>query len=76
MAVAPGDLICMMSDGMYRLVSPYATHTPESLMNLIATHGLGAAVTALRSFESSPDRDMPRLKARDDASAVVVRLEP
>lgn len=70
-----GDRICLMSDGLYRLVSPYATHTPDTFMALVAEDGLGAAITSLRAFESKPDRDMPRLKARDDSCGVYVEIK-
>lgn len=74
--LAPGDAICLMSDGLYRLISPYATHTPDRFMDLVADRGLSGAVAALRTFEDSPGRDMNRLKARDDASGVFLRIEP
>lgn len=73
--LAPGDTICLMSDGLYRLISPYATHTPDRFMDLVADRGLSGAVAALRTFEASPGRDMNRLKARDDASGVFLRIE-
>ncbi|KCZ57619.1 protein phosphatase 2C domain-containing protein [Hyphomonas chukchiensis] len=75
MTLQAGDRICLMSDGLYRLVSPYATHTPDTFMALVAEDGLGAAITTLRAFESTPDRDMPRLKARDDSSGVYVEIK-
>ena len=71
----PGDTICLMSDGLYRLVSPYATHPPERFMDLVAGTGLSGAVAALRAFEASPGRDMPRLKACDDACGVFLRID-
>ena len=75
MTLQAGDRICLMSDGLYRLVSPYATHTPDTFMALVAEDGLGAAITTLRAFESTPDRGMPRLKARDDSSGVYVEIK-
>jgi hypothetical protein len=69
----PGDEICLMSDGLYRLISPYATHTLESLMADLSEKGLLALIRALRDFESAPDGDIPRIKRRDDASAVYLR---
>jgi hypothetical protein len=63
-----------MSDGLYRLISPYATHTAESLMADLADKGLLALIRALRDFESAPDGDIPRIKRRDDASAVYLKI--
>ncbi|MFT5774700.1 protein phosphatase 2C domain-containing protein [Hyphomonas sp.] len=74
-SLEPGDTICLMSDGLYRLVSPYATHTPERFMALVADTGLSGAVAALRAFEDAPGCDMPRLKARDDACGVLLRID-
>ncbi|MCA8890926.1 MAG: protein phosphatase 2C domain-containing protein [Hyphomonas sp.] len=73
-ALKPGDDICLMSDGLYRLISPYATHDLESLMADLSEKGLLALVRMLRDFENAPDGDIPRIKRRDDASAVYVRL--
>ena len=75
LSVQPGDTVCLISDGLYRLVSPYATHTPEAFMALVAEGGLSAAVSELRTFEAVPNRDMPRLKVRDDASGVFLRID-
>ncbi len=73
-ALEPGDEVCLMSDGLYRLVSPYATHTPGGLMQALAEDGLLALVRALRRFENAPDGDIPRIKRRDDASAVYLKI--
>lgn len=75
MTLQAGDRICLMSDGLYRLVSPYETHTPDTFMALVAGEGLGAAISTLRAFESTPDRDMPRLKARDDSCGVYLSID-
>ena len=70
----PGDEVCLMSDGLYRLISPYATHTKETFMQALADNGLLALVRALREFENAPDGDIPRVKRRDDASGVYLTL--
>ena len=54
--------------------TPYATHTLESLMADLSDKGLPALIRMLRDFENAPDGDIPRIKRRDDASAVYVRL--
>jgi serine/threonine protein phosphatase PrpC len=73
--LAPGDTICLMSDGLYRLIAPYGTHTPERFMDLVADTGLSGAVAVLRAFEDAPGRDMNRIKARDDACGVLLRID-
>ena len=74
-AMRPGDEVCLMSDGLYRLISPYATHTLESLMADLSDKGLPALIRMLRDFENAPDGDIPRIKRRDDASAVYLKIE-
>lgn len=73
--IGPGDEVCLMSDGLFRLISPYATHTPDTFMHVLAERGLLALVRALRDFEESPAGDIPRLKRRDDASGIYVRID-
>ena len=75
LVMSPGDEVCLMSDGLYRLISPYATHTLESLMADLSDKGLPALIRRLRDFEESPDGDIPRIKRRDDASAVHLKIE-
>ncbi len=69
-----GDEICLMSDGLFRLVSPYATHTPLAFMQSLAADGLLATVQKLRRFEDDASNDLPRLKRRDDASGIYLRI--
>jgi serine/threonine protein phosphatase PrpC len=74
-AVSAGSRIILMTDGLWRLVDPYATHTPETLAGLISEAGLSGAIEALRSHEASDGRDLTtRHKAADDACAVLVEL--
>ncbi|HPE47887.1 MAG TPA: protein phosphatase 2C domain-containing protein [Hyphomonas sp.] len=74
-AVQPGDEACLMSDGLFRLVSPYQVLTPSGFMQALAEDGLLALVRRLRQIEDAPDSDVPRIKRRDDASGVYVRFE-
>lgn len=73
--LAPGDEVCLMSDGLYRLISPYATHTPESFMQDLASLGLDGLIRALRAFENTSGGDIPRFKSRDDAAGVYLTIE-
>jgi hypothetical protein len=76
LVLEPGDTVCLMSDGFYRLIAPYATHTPKTFMHLATDTGLIGAIAALRAFERAPGRDVPRIKARDDACGVLLRMAP
>ena len=76
MALKPGDEICLMSDGLYRLISPYATHDLAGLMADLSEKGLPALIRTLRDFEDTPHEDIPRIKRRDDASAVYLKIGP
>lgn len=71
----PGDYFLLMSDGFYRLVDTYRWYTYATLMDA-AQRGLAPLLRALRDTEAAdPDcRTYPRLKPRDDATAVLVRV--
>jgi len=73
-ALKPGDEVCLMSDGLYRLISPYATHTLDSLMADLSDKGLPDLIRTLRDFEDAPHEDIPRIKRRDDAAAVNLKI--
>jgi serine/threonine protein phosphatase PrpC len=72
----PGSDILMMSDGLYRLISPYKSHTPETLFELIRAGGLLGAIRALRAQEvsSKDDAARGRIKTRDDACGLWLRF--
>ncbi len=75
-AIAEGDELLMMSDGLYRLISPYRSHTPESLFELLDSEGLGGAIAALRSQETdaADNAAVGRIKTRDDACGLWLRV--
>ena len=77
LTLKPGGDILLMSDGLYRLISPYKSHTPESLFALIREDGLLAAIRALRTQEKSSDDNakLGRIKTRDDACGLWLRVE-
>ena len=68
----PGAHVLLMTDGFFRFVEPYALDTPESLLARALRDGLATSVSALRQHETAPHS--VRLKARDDAAAVLVRF--
>ena len=75
-AVSSGAHITLMTDGLWRLIDPYATHTPGTLAGLISEAGLSGAIEALRGHEASDGRDLTtRHKSADDACAVLLKME-
>jgi len=70
--LAPGAAVLLMTDGFFRFIEPYGLETPESLLARVQRDGLAASICALRQHERMPHS--VRLKARDDAAAVLVRL--
>ncbi len=71
---SPGDIL-LMSDGFFRLVSPYGAVTADELVAQVRKDGLLAALRELRSFEGpeSDNAKLGRLKRRDDACALWLR---
>ncbi len=72
LSLPSGASVLLMTDGFFRFVEPYALDTPESLLARVLKDGLAAAIHALRQHEATP-RGV-RLKARDDAAAILLRL--
>ncbi len=72
-----GDHFLLMSDGFYRLVDTYRRYTYATLMVAAQAQGLVILVDELRDVEADdPEcRTYPRLKPRDDATAVLARVE-
>jgi hypothetical protein len=71
-SLPPGTSVLLMTDGFFRFVEPYGLDTPASLLARVLKDGLLPTLRALRAHESKPHGQ--RLKARDDAAAVLVRL--
>jgi hypothetical protein len=67
----PGTHILLMTDGLYRLVSPFGLETADSLFARVLKEGLSPAVEALRRHEAGEAGD--RLKQSDDACAILLR---
>jgi serine/threonine protein phosphatase PrpC len=72
----PGSRVLLMSDGFYRLVSPYRRMTDLELMTEAHTRGLSALLEVLRSLEASPadDARFGRIKTSDDATALLFQV--
>lgn len=71
-----GDAFLLLSDGFYRLVDVYRRYSYETLLETAQQQGLAPLAAELRAIEAAdPEcRRFPRLKPRDDATAVLVRL--
>lgn len=76
--LAPGETatVLLMSDGLHRLVTPYARFTEGELVHFCAEHGVDAAIRELRSLEQDPEDDQRfgRLKRSDDAAAICFEI--
>jgi hypothetical protein len=70
----PGHLL-LATDGFYRLVDAYGALDEDGLVAASVERGLAAVLAELRAIEATdPDcRRHPRLKPRDDATAVLLR---
>ncbi|MEG8040688.1 protein phosphatase 2C domain-containing protein [Sphingomonas sp. LR60] len=75
-AVARGDDLLLMSDGMAALIDSYAAYDAAGLVAVMRSHGLAALAQELRAIERSDAacRRYPRFKASDDATALWVRV--
>jgi hypothetical protein len=65
-----------MTDGFYRLVSPYGRYTDAQLVEAASASGLGALLSELRAQEASPadDARIGRFKTSDDATALLLEF--
>lgn len=73
-AQAPsGTQVLMMTDGFYRLVSPYGRYNDVQLIDAASANGLGALMSELRALEANPadDARIGRFKTSDDATALL-----
>lgn len=72
----PGARILLMTDGFYRLVSPYAVYDDAGLMAAVAARGVGLLFNELRKLEGDPGDDarIGRFKTSDDATALLVEI--
>jgi hypothetical protein len=71
-----GTLVLAMTDGFYRLVSPYGRYSDAQLIEAVSAKGLGALLTELRAQEASPEDDarIGRFKTSDDATALLLEF--
>jgi len=71
-----GTRALLMTDGFYRLVSPYGRYTDEGLIDAVIARGLGVLMRELRDMEASPEDDarIGRFKTSDDATALLIEI--
>lgn len=69
-----GDRLLLATDGFWRLVDTYGRYDEEALFAAALSQGLRPLARELRAIEAADEecRRHPRLKARDDATAVLV----
>ena len=72
----PGTRVLAMTDGFYRLVTPYGVYTDAGLIEAANTKGLGALMQELRALEADPgdDAKIGRFKTSDDATALLIEV--
>jgi serine/threonine protein phosphatase PrpC len=70
--------ILLASDGLYRLVDTYNLRSAKGLLEAALADGLAPLYATLRRIEDADPQCLkhPRLKARDDATALLLKLEP
>jgi hypothetical protein len=72
----PGTRVLAMTDGFYRLVSPYGTYDDAGLIEAVNAKGLGPLMQELRALEANPadDARIGRFKTSDDATALLIEV--
>lgn len=72
----PGTRALVMTDGFYRLVSPYGRYTDEGLIDAVIERGLPALMREVRDMETSSEDDakIGRFKTSDDATALLIEV--
>lgn len=73
---AAGSEALLMSDGYYRLVDHYGLYDDDGLLKAARQRGLQAVYDELRRIEAEDAETLryPRIKARDDATAVLLQV--
>jgi serine/threonine protein phosphatase PrpC len=75
-AAEAGDVLLLVTDGFWRLVDTYCQYSERSLFAAALGGGVRPLARELRAIEAADEecRRYPRLKARDDATALLVRI--
>ncbi|MEZ5939300.1 MAG: protein phosphatase 2C domain-containing protein [Hyphomonadaceae bacterium] len=72
----PGAHVLLVTDGFYRLVSPYGRYDDDGLFEAVLDKGLGVVLAELRGLEADPgdDQAVGRIKTSDDATALLFEI--
>lgn len=72
----PGTRALLVTDGFYRLVSPYGRYGDANLIDIASERGLGVLMSELRGMEANAadDAKIGRFKTSDDATALLVEF--
>jgi hypothetical protein len=75
-AAPAGTRVLLMTDGFYRLVSPYGRYNDRRLIEAAMAKGLGPLLAELRALEADPadDAKIGRFKTSDDATALLIGI--
>lgn len=78
LAIDAPAIVLLATDGFYALVEDYAIHDDRDLIATAQAIGLKALAEQLRRIEDADPsgKAYPRMKKSDDATAVLVRIEP
>lgn len=75
-SVAPGSALLLMTDGLYRMVEPYALQTAPELARDCLARGLAPVLGALRDYEKAHlGSASTSVKRADDAAAILCALD-
>lgn len=75
-AVSPGTIILLATDGFFALASDYACYETDSLLDAAQAKGVAALAAQLRAVENADSEGLRfhRFKKSDDATAVLLKV--
>lgn len=78
MRIGTGAIVLLMTDGYYALIEDYGVYDDAGLIKAALGKGLAALGDELREIELNDPmgRKFPRMKASDDATAMLLRIDP
>jgi serine/threonine protein phosphatase PrpC len=78
MRIGTGAMVMLMTDGFYALIEDYGVYDDATLIRAALGKGLDTLGDELREIELNDPagEKFPRMKASDDATAMLVRIDP
>jgi serine/threonine protein phosphatase PrpC len=78
MRIGTGAMVMLMTDGFYALIEDYGVYDDASMIHAALGKGLNTLGDELREIELNDPAGAkyPRMKASDDATAILVRIDP